>query len=184
MISIIKCYLLHGLKILFFLFFSACSGWKNASRDSAGIAPDPNKYEEAIVQVYAAKLWGFRGLVADHTWISTKKEGSKFYTVYEVLGWLKYHNNSNFVLSIKKAIPDRFWFGNKPKVLLDLRDEPAKRIIDQIHTAAINYPYKRKYALFGPNSNTFTAWIACKVPELKLRLSARAIGKNFLKNCN
>jgi len=37
--------------------------------------------------------------------------------------------------------------------------------------------------MFGPNSNTFTAWMACKVPELNLKLSDPAIGKNYLKNC-
>ena len=32
----------------------------------------------------------------------------------------------------------------------------------------------------GPNSNTFTAWIARAVPELELDLPATAIGKDYL----
>jgi hypothetical protein len=32
----------------------------------------------------------------------------------------------------------------------------------------------------GPNSNTFTAWIARAVPELEIDLPATAIGKDYL----
>ena len=32
----------------------------------------------------------------------------------------------------------------------------------------------------GPNSNTFTAWIARAVPELELNLPSTAIGKDYL----
>jgi len=160
------------------------SSWKTASRESANLAPKPNEYKEAIVQIYGAKLFGMQGLVGDHTWISTKKEGAHSYRTYEILGWLKYSTPSqNSVLVIKQDIPDRYWYGNKPKILVDLRGERAKQIIDKIHQAAIHYPYKTRYSLLGPNSNTFTAWVACKVPELNLELSYRAVGKNYLKDC-
>ena len=32
----------------------------------------------------------------------------------------------------------------------------------------------------GPNSNTFTAWVGRKIPELRLDLPSTAIGKDFL----
>ena len=37
--------------------------WERASRDSAKLAPLPKETKEAIVQIYAAPLWGLRGLV-------------------------------------------------------------------------------------------------------------------------
>ena len=33
----------------------------------------------------------------------------------------------------------------------------------------------------GPNSNSFTAWIALEVPELGLRLPAKAIGQSWMQ---
>ena len=46
---------------------------------------------------------------------------------------------------------------------------------------ANDYPYKRQYSVWpGPNSNTFTAWVARSVPELELDLPPTAIGKDFL----
>ena len=33
----------------------------------------------------------------------------------------------------------------------------------------------------GPNSNTFTAWIAREVPQLGLKLPLRAVGKSYLR---
>ena len=182
-----------GLKIpLYSVFFSttvllvSCgsfSGWKRASRDSARLAPLPKENSQAVVQAYAAALWGLRGLVADHTWISTKQKGADSYTVYEVIGWRMAAGHDS-VLRMARDVPDRLWFGKIPRVLVDLRGEKAERVIDRIHKAAVNYPYKNEYSMvFGPNSNTFTAWIACRVPEMNLNLSRRAVGKNYVKKC-
>ncbi len=41
--------------------------WRTASRDSAGLAPLPKDTPEAVVQVYAARAFGWRGAVAVHT---------------------------------------------------------------------------------------------------------------------
>ena len=158
--------------------------WERASRESAKLAPLPKKSKEAIVQVYAAPLWGLRGWVADHTWISTKPKNASSYTVYEVIGW-RIAKGYDSVLRMEQDIPDRLWYGKRPRVLIDLRGEKAEQMIDKIHTAASQYPYKNEYSMvFGPNSNTFTAWVSCQVPELNLKLSHRAIGKNYLKNCH
>lgn len=45
---------------------SGCSSGdrRTASRRSAGIAPDPAMTEEAVLQVYGAGAWGWRGRVA------------------------------------------------------------------------------------------------------------------------
>ena len=157
--------------------------WERASRASANLAPLPKENKEAIIQAYAAPLWGLRGWVADHTWISTKQKGASSYTVYEVIGW-RIAKGYDSVLRIEKDTPDRLWYGKRPRVLLNLQGRKAQQIIDKIHTAALQYPYKKEYSMTGPNSNTFTAWILCKIPELNLQLSRRAIGKGYSKNCN
>ena len=157
--------------------------WERADRSSAKLAPLPEENQAAVVQIYAAPLWGLRGLVADHTWISTKAKGADFYTVYEVIGW-RMATGHDSVLRVEKDLPDRLWYGKKPRILVDLREEKAEKLIDKIRKAAFQYPYKKRYAMLGPNSNTFIAWIACQVPELNLKLSRRAIGKAYLKNCH
>ncbi|MDD9867763.1 MAG: DUF3750 domain-containing protein [Candidatus Campbellbacteria bacterium] len=157
------------------------TGWDKASRESSGIAPDPKETRDAVIQIYAAELWGWRGLFADHTWISTKQRGAEQYTVYEVIGWLTSEGYDS-VLRIEKDLPDRFWYGATPRVLVSLQGGVAEELVEKIHNEATNYPYKTDYStLPGPNSNTFIAWISCRIPELDLELSQRAIGKNYLE---
>ena len=148
---------------------------KTAARDSAGLAPKPEEYKEAVIQIYKAPLCGHPGEIADHTWVATKKENADSYIVYEVLGW----RSPNYVVRMAEDIPDRLWYGNQPEILVDLRGSLAKSIIDKVHEAVIDYPYPYEYEILGPNSNTFTAWIACKVPKLNLKLPTRAIGKDY-----
>jgi PBP1b-binding outer membrane lipoprotein LpoB len=54
----------RGLSLIFLaLFLCACSpaqDWRDASRESAGIAPDPAATPEAVLQVYGADAWGWR----------------------------------------------------------------------------------------------------------------------------
>ena len=62
--------------------------WRTAPRHSAGIAPDPVAHAgQAIVQVYAAPTYGWRGYFAVHPWIIYKRSGETAYTRYEVVGW-------------------------------------------------------------------------------------------------
>ena len=183
--NFIKEKLFYYLVVVMLISLVSCGSsksWQTASRESAGIAPLPEETHDAIVHIYKAPVWGIRGKFADHTWIATKKNGASNYTVYQSVGWNKY--TAKDALEIKKDIPDRFWYGNKPKIIFQLQGKAAEPIVDKIKELAQKYPYKSKYAIFpGPNSNTFTAWMICQIPELDLKLSSRAIGKNYLKEC-
>ncbi|MBI4529611.1 MAG: DUF3750 domain-containing protein [Deltaproteobacteria bacterium] len=152
--------------------------WRTASRDSAGIAPDPAKTREAVIQVYAARALNWRGLFGVHTWIATKPEDAQHFTVHHVIGWRLWRGLS--VVVSETAIPDRAWFGNPPEIIADLRGPQAARGIPEILDAVRSYPYGGEYRLWpGPNSNTFTAYVGRRVPELKLQLPATAIGKDY-----
>jgi hypothetical protein len=50
-------------------------------------APDPLAFSDAVVQVYGADVWGFRGNFAMHTWVATKGDNEASYTIYQVIGW-------------------------------------------------------------------------------------------------
>lgn len=153
--------------------------WWNAPRDVTGLAPVPASHPDALVQVYAARAFKWRGAFGVHTWIATKRANASQYTVYEVIGWRARRGLP--ALAIHNEAPDRQWFGNMPEVIAQLRGPAAETAIGKIDAAARAYPYQDGYTLWpGPNSNTFTAWIGRAVPELKLDLPPTAIGKDWL----
>lgn len=163
----------------------ACGGvhlgrdWRTADRSSAGLAPDPARDAEAVVQVYAARAFNWRGIFAVHTWIATKRAGARHYVVYQVLGWNVLRGLP--AVSERQDLPDRNWFGNRPVVVNDLRGTRAAALIPQIRRAVAEYPYPHRYTLWpGPNSNTFTAWVGRQVPALHMNLPSTAIGKDYL----
>src|SRR3546814_16984366 len=61
--------------------------WYQASREPTGLAPDPLAERRAVVQVYAAQTFGWRGIVAIHTWIVTQPAADDAYTRWDVVGW-------------------------------------------------------------------------------------------------
>jgi hypothetical protein len=153
--------------------------WRTASREPVGLAPDPATAPEAIVQVYAARAWGWRGYFGVHTWIAVKPTGAKAYTVYELIGWRLRYGDTAF--TIHGRAPDARWFGAAPELLADKRGPGVDALIERIDRAARDYPFATEYTMWpGPNSNTFTAWVARAVPELKVDLPPTAIGKDFL----
>jgi len=153
--------------------------WRTASREPAGIAPDPLTTPDPIVQVYAARAFSWRGYLGVHTWIATKRRNAKAFTVYEVIGWRGYHGLP--VVAVTEKEPDRRWFGAMPQVLLDQRGDHVESIIDDIEVAVASYPHPDEYRVWpGPNSNTFTAYVARNVKGLNLDLPPTAIGKDYL----
>jgi hypothetical protein len=155
--------------------------WRTASRAPVGLAPDPATTPEAVAQVYAARAVRWRGYFGVHSWVAVKPAGARAYTVYEVIGWrLRY---SDSALVIRQRDPDERWFGSEPELLADKRGPDVDKLIQRIDAAARAYPYAAEYSVWpGPNSNTFTAWIARAVPELEVDLPPTAIGKDYLRD--
>jgi len=169
------------LAIVYVLFSGelGASDWRTASRASTGLAPDPAKTPEAVVQVYAARAVGWRGVFGVHTWIAVKHTNAAEFTVHEVIGW-RLPRTGNVVV-VRNRAPDGYWYGNKPELLGDIRGPGVDAIIDRIAAAARAYPYADRYHIWpGPNSNTFTASILRRVPELRVDLPPNAIGKDYL----
>lgn len=155
--------------------FEPARNWYDADRSSAGLAPRATETTDALVQVYGARAFGWRGYFAMHTWLATKTEGASHYLVHEVTGW-----SANAIRS-RPGEPDRAWFGSPPRLLAELRGPAAGRAIPKIATAIAAYPYPNRYEAWpGPNSNTFTAWVTRQVPELEVAYPNTAIGKDYL----
>lgn len=144
------------------------------------IAPDPEVHPQAIIQVYGADVWGVRGRFAIHTWVATKGVNEPTYTIYQVIGWRLRREGSS--VSIAQDRPDKPWFRSPPVLLHEVRGQQASKLVPKIAQAALSYPYEKEYVMWpGPNSNSFTQWIALEVPELGLTLPAKAIGKNWMQ---
>lgn len=183
-------YILWGIFFLYFagpsaVFFSGqldlTTHWRLASRRSANLAPDPHKTKIALVQVYAARTYGWRGAFAVHTWIAVKPKNTPNYIIYQALGW-NFFRGLPYV-DVREGVPDAYWFGQKPKLLFSLKGIPAEKAIREINQAVKQYPYKNYYIFWpGPNSNTFTAYVIRHAPLLHFPLPVTAIGKDYLEN--
>lgn len=149
--------------------------WYQASREATGLAPDPAAEPRAVVQVYAARTFGWRGVFAVHSWIVVKPENAASYTRYDVVGW-----GGGRVVRRNYAAPDARWYGNLPEILVDRRGPEAAALIPRIAAAVDSYPWPERYRSYpGPNSNTFVAHVGRSVPALGLDLPPTAIGKDY-----
>ncbi len=139
---------------------------------------DSAVHKEAIIQVYAARTWGPKGIFAVHSWIAMKRLGSKKTEVSQVIGWRRGIEGN--VVFRETGVPIDSWWGNEATLLVELRGEEVEAIINKVDAAIKAYPWSRHYRLYpGPNSNTFIAWIGLQVPELGLDLPSTAIGKDW-----
>ena len=149
----------------------------------AGLAPDPATTPEPVVQVYGARTLGVKGIFGVHTWVAVKPANAMSWTVYEIIGWRLRWSDSALV--IRSRQPDAPWFGAEVELYADKRGQGVEELIARIDKAAHAYPYANTYTLWpGPNSNTFTAWIARAVPELRVDLPPTAIGKDYIGATN
>ena len=84
------------------------SDWRTADRSPQGIAPSAEQERQAVVQVYAARAFNWRGIFAVHTWVAVKPAGASNYVVHQVLGW-QARRGLPVVVSMIDA-PDRSWY--------------------------------------------------------------------------
>jgi hypothetical protein len=172
-------FLLPVLLSVGFMVSARAEHWSRARWDATGLAPAPDEHRDAVVQVYAARTWGWKGAFAVHSWIVFKPEGAASYERYEVVGWGVGQGASAVRRNLRP--PDGRWAGNDPVLVTDLRGAEAQALIPAIRAAIEAYPYADAYVTWpGPNSNTFVAWIGREVPGLRLTLPSTAIGKDFL----
>jgi hypothetical protein len=104
-----------------------------------------------------------------------KDENSASWSRYDVVGWGQ-------PLRANGWAPDGRWFGDTPRILVDVRGAEAAALIPKVRSAIASYRYSHNgdYRIWpGPNSNTFTAAVLRAVPELEATLPPNAVGKDF-----
>lgn len=154
---------------------SRAASYRNADWSSTGLLPEASAEPEARLLIFTGRTGRWRGIFAVHSWVVFKKENATTWNRYDVVGWGQPVRNNGWA-------PDGRWFGNTPRVLVDVRGATAATLIPNIEAAIADYQYNHAgdYRLWpGPNSNTFTATILRAAPELDATLPSNAIGKDF-----
>jgi hypothetical protein len=151
------------------------ASYRDADWSSVGMLPPAAADRDARLLIFTGRTGRWKGIFAVHSWVVLKPEGAATWSRYDVVGWGQPVRSNGWD-------PDGRWFGDTPRVLLDVRGEPAKTLIPKVQAAIASYGYNRlgDYRIWpGPNSNTFTAAILRAVPELQATLPPNAVGKDF-----
>ena len=166
---------------IFFLLLASCSSksWRDASRESANIAPKVHEINDHIFQVYYARAFSWRGYFGVHPWVSWKLKEDSEYSVAQVTSWNI--RREGRAINFSKGIPDRLWYDNYPTVIFEARGEKALKIVQQVKELMKNYPFNQRYSLMpGPNSNTFVSYLIRNIDDIDIELPPHAIGKDYL----
>ncbi len=137
--------------------------------------PDASADRDARLLVFTGRTGRWKGIFAVHSWVVYKREGATAWTRYDVVGW-------GNPVRMNGWAPDGRWYGNVPRVLVDLKGDAANALIPRMQSAIEDYRYRNNgdYRMWpGPNSNTFVAAVLRAVPELTTTLPPNAIGKDF-----
>jgi hypothetical protein len=149
--------------------------WRDANWSSAHLLPPADQDRQARVLVFAARAGGWKSVFAVHTWVVVKPENATAYTRYDVMGFGQ-------PVRVNMHEPDSYWFGDRPRLVADVRGARAATAIPKIEAAVKSYPYASwgSYRVWpGPNSNTFTATLVRAAPELDIAMPSEAVGRDF-----
>jgi hypothetical protein len=151
------------------------TSFRDADWSSTGMLPPANAERAARFLVFTGRTGRWKGIVAVHSWVVFKPENATAWSRYDMVGW-------GAPLRSNGWAPDGRWFGDAPRVLVDVRGDAAAALIPKVEAAIAAYRYSHfgDYRIWpGPNSNTFTAAVLRAVPELATTLPANALGKDF-----
>jgi len=149
--------------------------FRDANWSSTGMLPPATTDKDARLLVFTGRTGRWRGIFSVHSWVVLKPENATTWSRYDVVGWGQ-------PVRMNGWVPDSHWFGNTPRVLVDVRGAQAAALIPRVKAAIDDYRYNEfgDYRLWpGPNSNTFVATVLRAVPELAITLPANAVGKDF-----
>ncbi len=151
------------------------ASFRDADWSSVGMLPPASADRTARFLVFTGRTGRWKGIFAVHSWVVFKPEGATAWSRYDVVGWGQPVRSNGWA-------PDARWFGDAPRVLVDVRGAAAATVIPRVKAAIAAYGYGNfgDYRMWpGPNSNTFTASVLRAVPELEITLPSNAVGKDF-----
>jgi Protein of unknown function (DUF3750) len=149
--------------------------YDRADWSSTGMLPQANADPAARLLIFTGRTGRWKGIFSVHSWVVFKPENAANWMRYDVVGWGQPVRNNGWA-------PDGRWYGDAPRVLLDVRGSQAAALIPKVQAAIAAYQYSRAgdYRIWpGPNSNTFVASVLRAMPEIETTLPSNAIGKDF-----
>jgi hypothetical protein len=151
------------------------ASFRDADWSSVGMLPPASTEPDARLIVFTGRTGRWKGIFSVHSWVVFKSQGAAQWSRYDVVGWGRPLRNNGWA-------PDGRWFGDIPRVIVDVRGAEAARLVPKVRDAIAAYHYGDlgNYRMWpGPNSNTFTATVLRAVPELGATLPPHAVGKDF-----
>jgi hypothetical protein len=149
--------------------------FRAADWSSVGMLPAASADREARLLVFTGRTGRWKGIFSVHSWVVFKPAGGTAWSRYDVVGWGNPVRTNGWD-------PDGRWYGDTPRVLVDMRGAAAQALIPKVQAAIKDYSYAKHgdYRMWpGPNSNTFVAAVLRAVPELATTLPPNAVGKDF-----
>lgn len=120
--------------------------------------------------------------LASHTWLVCNEKGRL--SRYEVRHFKSHNPKHGYIhlntisyfqgIELFRFYPEIKW---KTKLIRQIEDPAATKMIQVIKSSIKNYPYKDNYKFLGENSNTYTQWILNHFPELEIKLPWNSFGK-------
>jgi hypothetical protein len=129
------------------------ASFRDANWSSVGMLPLATADRDARLLVFTGRTGRWKGVFAVHSWVVFKPENATSWSRYDVVGWGQPVRSNGWA-------PDGRWFGDTPRVLVDVRGATASALIPKVKAAIADYTYGNAgdYRVWpGPNSNTFTA---------------------------
>lgn len=151
------------------------ASWRSANWQSVGMLPQASADPAARLLVFSGRTGRWKGIFSVHSWVVFKPAGAKTWSRYDVVGWGNPVRQNGWE-------PDGRWYGDAPRVLVDVRGAAAEALIPRVQAAIKDYRYRNDgdYTMWpGPNSNTFVAAVLRAIPELATTLPPNAVGRDF-----
>src|SRR5262245_42476297 len=151
------------------------ANFRDADWSSVGMLPPATADSDARLLIFTGRTGRWKGIFSVHSWVVFKAAGATTWSRYDVVGWGQPVRSNGWA-------PDSRWFGDTPRVIVDVRDAEAAALIPKVKAAIAAYRYNNygDYRIWpGPNSNTFVATVLRAVPELHATLPPNAVGKDF-----
>src|SRR5262252_7741955 len=142
------------------------ASFRDADWSSVGMLPPADADRDARFLVFTGRTGRWKGIFAVHSWVVFKPDNATSWSRYDVVGWGQPVRTNGWA-------PDGRWFGDTPRVLVDVRGPAAAALIPKVKAAIAAYGYSHSgdYRIWpGPNSNTFAATVLRAVPELEATL--------------
>jgi Protein of unknown function (DUF3750) len=151
------------------------ANFRDADWSSVGMLPLATADSDARLLIFTGRTGRWKGIFSVHSWVVFKAAGASTWSRYDVVGWGQPVRTNGWA-------PDGRWYGDTPRVIVDVRGAEAAALIPKIQAAITAYSYNNygDYRIWpGPNSNTFIATVLRSVPELHATLPSNAVGKDF-----